>query len=225
MHGRNLRLIAYPRATEVAMGLRVVGAGLGRTGTASLKVALEQLLGAPCYHMLEVFHRPDDVRFWTEAGHRRTTPDWNAFFSGYAAAVDWPPAPFWEEIAEANPDAIILLSTRDAQKWWESASQTIFVPGSGPPVPGFKEMLDALMGEHRFVKDRTNKDEVIAAFERHNANVRAKAPKHRLVEWTASDGWDPICKALDLPVPSTPFPKTNTREEFVARAKARTAQE
>jgi hypothetical protein len=82
-------------------------------------------------------------------------------------------------------------------------------------------MLEAIMGAERFTADRRNKDAVIAAFERHNANVRAKAAKHRLVEWTASDGWDPICKALDLPVPTTPFPKTNTREEWFERAKAR----
>jgi len=205
------------------MTLRVVGAGLGRTGTASLKTALEQLLGAPCYHMIEVFKRPSDTTVWRDAGHG-TMPDWSAFLSGYAAAVDWPASAFWEELAAANPEAIILLSTRDPEKWWESASQTIFAPmGGPPPAPGFGEMLEAIMGAKRFTENRQDKRAVIAAFERHNANVRAKAPKHRLVEWTAADGWEPICEALGVPVPSTPFPRTNTREEWFERARARGA--
>lgn len=203
------------------MTLRVVGAGLGRTGTASLKAALSQLLEAPCYHMVEVFARPADAFVWRDAAHG-TMPDWDAFLSGYAAAVDWPAAAFWEELAAANPDAIILLSTRDAEKWWESASQTIFAPrGGGPPIPGFEEMIEAILGAKRFTPNRHDKAEAIAAFEAHNAYVRRTAPKDRLVEWTASDGWAPLCRALDVPIPKMPFPKTNTREEWFERARSR----
>jgi len=203
------------------MGLRVVGAGLGRTGTASLRVALSQLLGAPCYHMLEVFARPQDAPVWRDAAYGKP-PDWRKFLEGYAAAVDWPPAAFWEELAEANPEAIILLSTRDPEKWWESASQTIFAArGGAPPIPGFEEMLEALVGARKFSKNRLDKKETIAAFEAHYANVRAKAPKHRLLEWDVTQGWEPICAALKLPVPDAPFPKTNTREEWLERAKQR----
>jgi hypothetical protein len=143
-------------------------------------------------------------------------------FEGYAAAVDWPASAFWPELAAKYPDAIILLSTRDAEKWWESANSTIFAKtdGPGPGGPEWGAMLDEIMAA-RFTPNRFDKASSIAAFEAHNANVRATAPKSRLVEWTASDGWDPICKALGLPIPSTPFPKTNTREEFIARRAAR----
>ena len=203
------------------MGLRVVGAGLGRTGTASLKAALTQLLEAPCYHMIEVFARPADAIVWRDAALGQM-PDWNAFLDGYAAAVDWPAAAFWEELAAANPDAIILLSTRDPEKWWESASQTIFAPREGAsPVPGFTEMIEAILGANRFTKDRHDKDEAIAAFNAHNAHVRKTARKDRLLEWTAADGWEPLCRALDVPIPKTPFPKTNTREEWFERARSR----
>lgn len=203
------------------MALRVVGAGLGRTGTASLKAALEQLLGAPCYHMIEVFKRPQDAAVWRDAANGHP-PDWSTFLEGYAAAVDWPPAAFWEELAEANPNAIILLSTRDPKKWFESASQTIFAPREGgrPTVPGFEEMIEALLGAKKFTANRRDEAEAIAAFEAHVARVRRVAPKERLVEWTASDGWGPLCKALELPIPKMPFPKTNTREEWFERARA-----
>src|SRR5687768_4747018 len=107
------------------MGLKVVGAGLGRTGTHSLKEALERLLGGPCYHMIEVFGRPDDIPTWHAAANGEMPP-WNEFLAEFHAAVDWPAAAFWPELSEANPEAIILLSTRDTEGWWRSADQTIF---------------------------------------------------------------------------------------------------
>jgi hypothetical protein len=205
------------------MALRVVGAGLGRTGTASLKEALTLLLEAPCYHMIEVFARPADAVVWRDAA-LGSPPDWNEFLDGYAAAVDWPAAAFWEELAAANPDAIILLSTRDPEKWWESASQTIFADrAGGPPIPGFEEMIEAILGAKKFTKNRRDKDEAIAAFNAHNERVRKTAPKNRLVEWTATDGWGPICDALKIPIPKTPFPKTNTREDWFERDRQRQA--
>src|SRR5207244_1907794 len=115
------------------MSLRVVGAGLGRTATYSLKIALERLLGAPCYHMVEVFEHPEHVATWHDAALGRM-PDWQEFLAGYAAAVDWPASAFWREMSEAFRDAIILLSTRDPVSWWESAHATIFqAMGHGSP--------------------------------------------------------------------------------------------
>src|SRR5690242_16311928 len=110
---RSRRSVPAHRSGRASMTLRVVGAGLGRTGTHSLKLALEQLLGAPCYHMAEVFEHPEHVPLWDQAT-RGEMPDWDALFDGYGAAVDWPMAAFWREIGEAYPDALILLSVRDA---------------------------------------------------------------------------------------------------------------
>ena len=206
--------------------LRVVGAGLGRTGTHSLKIALERLLGSPCYHMVEVFKRPSDVATWTAAANGAHT-DWHKLFDGYAAAVDWPAAAFWSQIAEAFPDAVILLSYRDAEGWWKSANKTIFegfrrrpqeAPTQGPAMnPAFVSMITALFGK-TFTPSFLDEAAAKAAFERHNEEVRKRAPRARLVEWQAKDGWGPLCAALGLPVPDEPFPVTNTTEEFRARA-------
>jgi hypothetical protein len=193
--------------------VRVVGAGVGRTGTLSLKLALERLLGAPCYHMVEVLAHPDHVSQWRAAA-RGEMPDWQALLRGYSAAVDWPVAAFWPEIAAAFPDALLLLSVRDADSWWRSASTTIF-PASREAPGEWRAMLDAIF-EARFTKHLKDRDACLAAFERHYAEARARIPRDRLVEWRASDGWAPLCEALGLPVPDEPFPRANTGEEFRA---------
>ncbi len=162
--------------------LKIVGAGLGRTGTNSLKLALEQLLGEPCYHMYEVAAHPADAARW-HAAVRGERVDWDELLGGYAATVDWPASAFWGELLEANPGALVLLSTReDAGQWWESAS-----------------------------------DGAIAAYERHNALVRAEVPAERLIDWRPGDGWAPICSALGVPVPDEPFPHLNTTAQFRSR--------
>lgn len=199
------------------MSLRVVGAGLGRTGTLSLKLALERLLGGPCYHMMEVFAHPEHVAVWQAAARGRAV-DWRALFSGYRAAVDWPAASFWPELMKLFPDALVLLSVRDADSWWRSAHDTIF-PASRQAPPEWRAMLDDIFAA-RFTSRLDDRDTCIAAFERHNTAVREGVPRARLLEWRASDGWDPLCAALGLPVPAEPFPRANTTEEFLTRFSA-----
>lgn len=194
------------------MALRVVGAGLGRTGTLSLKVALERLLGAPCYHMMELFSHPEHVSAWHGAA-RGEMPDWNEVMRGYRAAVDWPAAAFWGELSRAFPDAIILHSVRDPEAWWESASQTIFSRLRAAPSDSWTDMVEAVMAE-RFTPALDDREAAIAAFERHNAEVRRSAPASRLLEWRAADGWEPLCKALGVPIPDEPFPRVNTRDDW-----------
>lgn len=199
------------------MSLRVVGAGLGRTGTNSLKLALEQLLGAPCYHMFEVFGHPDHIDQWQLAAEGGSV-DWHALFEGYAAGVDWPMASFWPEIAEAFPDAVVLLSVRPTDEWWRSADKTIWAV-SRRPVPADTVMAKqmAMMRavlSNRFTPDWSDEGPSKEAYERHNDDVRRRVPKERLVEWVPGDGWEPICRALGLPVPDEPFPHVNTSEEF-----------
>ncbi len=203
------------------MSIRVVGAGLGRTGTHSLKIALEQLLGGPCYHMIEVFGHPEHVAVWQAAADGGVV-DWSAFpeADGYVASVDWPGCSFWREMADANPDAIVLLSTRaSAEAWWKSASDTIFQAMDSAPLelPGWTAMVESIF-KNRFKADVRDKDAAMAAYERHNAEVRANAEPKQLLEWTAGDGWEPICNALGVPVPDEPFPHVNTTEEFRAMA-------
>jgi hypothetical protein len=196
------------------MPLKVVGAGVGRTGTASLKLALEQLLGGRCHHMFEIISDPSQAPGWTDAIDGRDV-DWQGLLDGYVAQVDWPGASFWREISAANPDALVLLSTRDAQAWYRSASNTIFNVFDRPP-PGLEDWFGRALPKmfaDRFSDDLGNPTAMIAAFERHNAEVRAGVPEGQLLEWTASDGWEPICDRLRVPVPDEPFPVTNTTNE------------
>jgi hypothetical protein len=210
--------LSFPQSVEALMSLRVVGAGVGRTGTESLKLALERLLGEPCYHMKELFGRPEDIPVWLDAALGGAT-DWDGLLAGYAAAVDWPSSAFWRELSEAYPNALVLLSTRDVDAWWTSASNTIFSPAVTKPSehspfpPGWPHDLISV----RFTPGWQNEDEAKAAYRRHNDEVRAEVPVGRLLEWCPGDGWEPICAALGLEVPGEPFPHANTTEMFQAR--------
>jgi hypothetical protein len=198
------------------MTLRVVGAGVGRTGTLSLKAGLEELLGHSCYHMIEVFSHPDHVAVWRDAAEGRPV-DWQGFLENYEATSDFPACLFWREILDAHPDAIVVLSTRrDSEAWWQSASQTIFSFDADQMPPEMKEWFEMwqTVAQARFTADWKDERAARAAYERHNAEVRASAPRDRLVEWSPADGWGPLCLALAADVPDTPFPHLNKREDF-----------
>ena len=196
------------------MEIAVVGAGVGRTGTHSLKVALEQLLGGPCHHMVEILGDPTQIPAWTDAIEGRPV-DWRAMLANYRAIVDWPGGSFWSELSAAFPDALVLLSVRDPEGWYRSASNTIFnvFDGMPPELQPWMNSVRKLMHD-RFSDQLDNPTAMMDAFVRHNDAVRAGVPASRLLEWTASDGWEPICDRLGLPVPAEPFPVTNTTEEF-----------
>jgi hypothetical protein len=197
------------------MTLRVVGAGVGRTGTLSLKAALEQLLDGPCYHMLEVFGHPEHVPLWRDAA--LSPIEWDQLVGGYVATADFPACLFWRELTAENPDAIVVLSTRrDSAEWWESASQTIFgfdLADLPPEMSEWAEMWKVVSAA-RFSADVTDERSARAAYDRHNDEVRASVFADRLVEWSPGDGWEPLCSALSVAVPDTPFPHLNSREDF-----------
>lgn len=202
------------------MTLKLIGAGVGRTGTMSLRAALSQLFGTDCYHMVSVFENPGHVAMWQAAVDGQEI-DWRALFDGCDAAVDWPVSAFWPELMEEYPDALVLLSTRDsALTWWTSASNTIFnaiEETSESDFEGWAPMVFAMMRE-RFTADFRQEQPAMKAYERHNAQVRERVPADRLLEWQPGDGWEPICERLGLAIPNEPFPHTNTTEEFNARA-------
>ena len=196
------------------MSLCVVGAGLGRTGTSSLQIALERLLGGKCYHMREVFKRPEHIPLWRAAANGEA-PDWRRMLSDYRAVVDWPAASFWPELSETFPDALVLLSLRDPESWWHSVSETIFRPENyRDRDPDWYAMWTDIV-RHRFTDRLDDKRACIDAFTRHNEEVRRRIPPERLLEWYPGDGWQPLCRALRVPVPDQPFPHANSKREFL----------
>ena len=200
------------------MPLRIVGSGLGRTGTLSLKRALEHLGFGPCHHMMEVFPRPDSVPLWVDAGKGK--PDWEAIFDGFSAMVDYPGCKFWRELAAYYPSAKVLHSVRDPHKWFDSTQATIFsalspAVNAPPPMRAFFAMVLSDFGDK--IHDR---DFMVAYFKRHTEEVVRAIPKARLLVYEVGQGWEPLCDFLGVPVPAEPFPQVNTRDEFIARAAA-----
>lgn len=197
------------------MTLKVVGAGLGRTGTHTLKLALETLLGGACYHMVELMGHPDHLAVWHRA-IKGEAVDWERLLDGYVAAVDWPEVAVWRELHAAYPDAVVLLSVRDStEAWWNSFSQTIFeVMQRGPATEDDAWFAMATDMMRRFSPDGMDPDSLKAAYEAHNQSVRDAVPAGQLVEWRPGDGWAPICAGLGLPVPTQDFPHVNTTDDF-----------
>lgn len=199
------------------MALEVVGAGVGRTGTNSLKLALERLLGGRCHHMFEIISHPDQAPRWMTAIDRKGDVDWDTVLDGYVAQVDWPGASFWPELSAAYPDALVILSVRDPDVWYTSASNTIFQTFDHMPAelaPWFLKVAE-LLGE-RFSAELGNRDAMISAYKRHNDAVRAAIPADRLLEWSPEQGWAPICERLGVAVPDEPFPVTNQTAQWRA---------
>lgn len=205
-------------------GIQVIGAGLPRTGTRSLKLALERLLGAQCYHMSVVFERDFvDVPAWQAALDGQAV-DWAGVFAGCVAAVDWPASVFWRELADLYPDALVVLSTRqDPQTWWRSADRTVWSVmrrRQHVDLPGEWFAMSDGLTERVFGEAWDDPAAAMSAYEGWNADVRASCPPGRLLEWDARAGWEPLCERLGVPVPPDSFPHTNTTEEWLARASA-----
>jgi hypothetical protein len=196
--------------------LQVIGAGLGRTGTLSLKLALEQLGFGPCYHMVEVWADLERLGDWLAAVEGR--PDWERIFAGYRATVDYPGCHFWRELSRAYPEAKVVLSVRDPGEWFESTQATIFAPQSLQLVaasPSLKNFMWKTVYDD-FGSDIDDRDHMVAAFERHCDEVRRVIPASRLLVFEVSQGWKPLCEFLGVPVPHTAFPRRNSREEMAA---------
>ena len=213
------------------MSLKVIGAGFGRTGTLSLKLALEELGLGPCYHMIEVnAHREHDALWLALA--RSEASDWRLMLQGYASTVDWPTTYVWKELAAANPQAKLILTLRDPDAWYASAAATIFARmiefetlraealRSDPAAIDearrrHMEMINTLIVENTF-GGSLDKDNAIAVFNAHNEEVRRSVPREKLLVYESGDGWEPLCAFLDMPVPSAPYPKVNTTEDFAS---------
>jgi Sulfotransferase domain len=203
--------------------LRLIGAGLPRTGTSSLREALQHLLDAPVYHMSEAFAHPEHARTWVAAieGH---PPVWEDFLAEYAAGVDAPFSNCWRDLAAAYPDAPVLLSHRGSAEVWQRSMGATVLPrtremlmrnNDDPMVPLFRVLFADLF------TDADDPEDVMAGYERWLVEVRGEIAPERLIEWQPGDGWERICRALGLPVPNLPFPHENSTADYVARAEIR----
>lgn len=194
----------------------MIGAGLGRTGTTSLREALSILLGGPCYHFEEVIAHPEHVTAWWRAV-RDEPVEWDRIYGGYVATTDWPGASFWRELVATYPDALVLLSTRRTpDEWFDSVKLTIdelMTRDLSVPEEPWHEMTADLLAT-KFVPAPFDRSRAIAAYDAHNRAVTAEVPAEKLIEWSPGDGWGPLCRALGAAEPEQPFPHLNTRSEF-----------
>ena len=210
------------------MPIQVIGAGLGRTGTLSLKSALEELGFSKCYHMIEVFAHMEDARTW-DAASRGEPVDWDRLFAGYQATVDWPGCSFYRELLRQYPEAKVILTVRDPGRWYDSARQTIYYvrhafPGWVTPfVPRMRHlrrMLDLLVWDGMFDGRFEDRAHAVEAFNRHNEEVQRSVPPERLLVYEVKEGWGPLCSFLGVPVPEDkPFPHLNDAKEFRSRVR------
>ena len=211
------------------MTIRVIGAGFGRTGTFSLRQALELLGFARCYHMRDVSERLEDVKVWDAAMDGQPV-DWNTLFAGYQAAVDWPACTFYQALMRHYPEAKVILTVRDPEKWHTSAMQTIYgvrsMPLSemgnlAPTIRVIRPMQDHVIWDGTFHGRFAEKQYAIDILQRHNDEVKRVVPPERLLVYEVSQGWKPLCQFLDVPTPAEPFPYVNTAAEFQQRVQQR----
>lgn len=204
------------------MSLQLVGACFGRTGTNSLKLALERLGLDPCHHMFEVASNPDQLPYW-EALARGESVDWREVFAGYKACVDWPSARFWREIWEVFPDAPVIMTLRDPESWFASVQKTILPSMRGhadmEEGPGRRRstMAHELIVRQTFSGRMDDFDHATKVYRDYVEDVRRTVPAGRLLEYDVKQGWEPLCEFLGVDVPDEPFPLTNTTEQFRKR--------
>ena len=199
--------------------MRVIGSGFGRTGTLSMKKALEILGFAPCYHMEEVFKSRQQTRYWTEIINDRPV-DWSEMFQSFAATVDYPASIYYQELLAIFPDARVVHTVRDPQRWYDSTYETIYQADNlfphwlqrlVPHVGRWHAVQEQLIWQGLFKGRFDRRAEAIAIFEAYTEAVRQTVPPEQLLVFNVKEGWEPLCKFLEVPVPAVPFPHVNDR--------------
>ena len=197
--------------------LDIVGAGFGRTGTLSLKLALERLGFGPCHHMRELVESAEQVALWARVARGETT-DWDEVYRGYRATVDWPGARYWRELAGHFPQAKVILTVRDPRRWYESVEASIYqgvtMQVGDPAVAAMRDVVRQLVWDGEFGGRFADMEHAIGVFTEHNDAVRRAIPADRLLEFEVRQGWAPLCHFLGVPVPDEPFPQVNDRATF-----------
>lgn len=201
--------------------MKVIGAGFGRTGTLSLKLALEQIGFGPCYHMVDLIANPERAPLWQAATEGREV-DWGEVLDGYESTVDWPGCSFYRQLIDTFPDAKVLLTVRDPDAWYESTRRSIYEAAMAGRRGELEELdnrevmgvIGTLIWSGTFKERFEDRDFAIGVFNRHNDEVRASVPPERLLVHEVREGWDPVCAFLGVPVPDEPFPRANDTAAF-----------
>jgi Sulfotransferase domain len=203
------------------MSVSVIGAGFGRTGTLSLKGALEQLGFGPCYHMMVVLDRPEHSKAWYRTS-RGTPIEWSLYDS-FQSVLDWPSVAYWRDLVERYSSAKVVLTLRDAESWYKSVSETIYrrvktpLPPNAPDARRLhRAMVTKIVFEDTFGGRFEDERHAINVFERHNESVRATVEPSRLLVFNVKEGWEPLCRFLGVAVPDDPFPRLNDTNTFQA---------
>lgn len=203
---------------------QVIVAGMPRTGTESIKRALEILYGnnARAYHMTEVLNRPQHLEIWSDLAFNRRQVDqliWKQLLYGYIATTDLPCAFYFQELAEAFPDAKVVLTLREESEWFESYCRLVmaihrfrswrFLPPLNRFFPYATKLSQLIFGDHAFDQSGPVREVIIDAYRRHNEQVRKSIAPHRLLEFNVQQGWQPLCEFLEFDVPQSDFPRLN----------------
>jgi hypothetical protein len=211
--------------------LQVIGAGFGRTGTTSLREALIRLGFDPCDHMRGNLEHPERFALWDEALSHKTAGepiDWRPLLAGYRATVDWPGAYFWRELTSAHPEAKVILTVRDPERWYASTLATIFTFSSRAragdslsmrvrqrlvrsmmPGEGLR-FIDDLVWQGTFRGRFREREYALRVFKEHNQAVQETIPADKLLVFDVKQGWEPLCQFLGVSVPAgEPFPHLN----------------
>ena len=208
--------------------MKIIGSGFGRTGTLSLKKALEQLGFGPCYHMETVIRWPKHIRLWHDVAMGKPV-DWSDIFSQYQATVDYPASVYYKEMLAAYPDAKVIHTARDPERWYNSTLDTIYqaphvfprwVPQLIWPLRLWLEMQETIIWQKVFNGRFSNRKQAIAIFNDYIAAVQRTVPTEQLLVFNVEEGWEPLCRFLQVPVPNTPFPRVNGRKAMQRRLQA-----
>ena len=192
--------------------MEVIGVGIGRTGTLSLKVALEKIGFAPCYHMLDVIMHPGDIKIWLAIGGGKDL-DWKKLFKKYKAGVDYPFPTNYLKYLEKNPNTKVILTIRDPEDWYESAKETIY------PIQRvlinwlpFGKIVGRTTIWHKLFNGRfKDREFAIDVFKKHIEEVKVNVPKEQLLIYNIKEGWGPLCEFLNVQIPRESFPHVNRR--------------
>jgi hypothetical protein len=217
--------------------MKVIGVGVARTGTVSLKAALERLGFGPCFHSRHVLDRPDQLPRWDAAAVGEPV-DWGPLLAGYESSAAWPGAAFWRQLLDYYPAAKAILTERDPDRWYDSMRKTVYELNGGGSDNELAEVarqqIPSVHAMHRFNRRLiwdgffggrfADREYALRAYAEHNAAVRREVPPDRLLIFKVTEGWEPLCHFLGVPVPDEPFPRLNDQEAFWGQVRHRLAE-